>query len=642
MPLITFSDGNKRYYDYTISIFDIAYSINKDLAKYCIAGKVDNKLVDSVYLVNHDALVDIITINDEIGLEIIRKSCVQLMGYAIKQLWPNSKIATGQVVGNEFYYDIEVNHSLNHEDVELLQQYMNKLVNSGYKIFHKKLTYQEIRDWFLKQKEPYKIMILDEKIHKKENIDVYIHKEYIDICDGPQVPNIGFCRYFKLQKVSGAYWKGNKNNKMLQRISGTSWADEKQLSCYIQKLEETTKRDHRKIAKQLDLYHIQQEAPGMIFWHHNGWIIFNELKTFISDKLKEYKYQEVITPLIMERKIWEKTGHWENYQEFMFTIRSENLEYCIKPMNCPGHLQIFNQGVKSYRDLPIRMAEFGSCHRNEPSGSLHGLMRVCNFTQDDAHIFCTEEQLKIEINECIKMIYDIYHIFGFKKIAVHLATRPKQRIGTNQIWDYAEQSLESVLEENNIKFQFQKGEGAFYGPKIEFTLFDCLDRAWQCGTVQLDFSLPKRLNSTYIDKNNNRCFPVIIHRAILGSLERFIGILVEEYEGFLPVWLSPIQVVVTGITDKQVEHVKKLTAKLCNKGFRVISDLRDKKLGFKIREHTLHRIPYILIYGDDEIKNNKISIRTRYGRDIGLMDINVFIQKLKQEIHTRSVQHLEE
>ncbi|PPI86814.1 threonine--tRNA ligase [Candidatus Pantoea edessiphila] len=637
MPLITFSNKSKRYYDCSISIMDIALSINKKLAQSCIAGRVNSELVDYNHIISRDALVDIITIEDDISLEIIRRSCMQLLGYAIKQLWPTSKMATSQIVGNNFYYDFDLDYRINSEDINKLEKYMHQLVNSRYNITNKKIIYQDARNLFLQKNEIYKIMILDERIDKEQFVSIYIHENFIDICKGPQVPNVIFCKNFKLQKVSGAYWNGNKNNKMLQRIYGTAWTNKKQLSCYIKQLEETTKRDHRKIGKQLDLYHFQKEAPGMVFWHHNGWIVLNELKIFISNKFREYEYQEVNSPSLMERKIWEKTGHWENYKQLMFTIISENTEYCVKPMNCPGHLQIFKQGIKSYRDLPVRMAEFGSCYRNEPSGSLHGLMRVRSFTQDDAHIFCTEDQLKEEVHKCINMIYDIYHTFGFNNISVNLATRPTQRIGTDKMWDYAEKSLESVLNEKNIEFKFQLGEGAFYGPKIEFTLLDCLDRSWQCGTIQLDFALAKRLDAVYIDKNNDRLFPVIVHRAVLGSLERFIGILIEEYTGFLPCWLSPVQVVVTSITDKHLEYVKKLTLKLHNKGFRVKSDLRNKKLGFKIREHTLHRVPYILIYGDEEVENNKISVRTRCGKNLGLMDINDFIQKLNQKICIKSI-----
>ncbi|MBK4775377.1 threonine--tRNA ligase [Candidatus Pantoea edessiphila] len=642
MPLITFSDGNTRYYTNAVSIMDIALNISKTLAKSCIAGKVNCKLVDCFYVIDNDATIDFITIKDTEGLEIIRRSCVQLLGYAIKTLWPESKIATNRIINDDFYCDFDIKHNLNHSDIDLLEKCMHKLANTKYDIVKKVIKYKEAHNLFLSKGETYKLQILDEYVNQEDNISTYIHEKYLDICEGPQVPNISFCRYFKLQKVSGIYWKGDKNNKMLQRIYGTAWADKQQLSDYIHRLEETSKRDHRRIGKQLDLYHIEKESPGMIFWHHNGWIIFDELQKFISDKLREYHYKEVKSPLLMDRKIWEQTGHWQNYQELMFKVNIEHHEYCIKPMNCPGHLQIFNQGVKSYRDLPIRMAEFGSCHRNEPSGALHGLMRVCNFTQDDAHIFCTEEQLKEEINKCINMIYEIYHIFGFKKIVVHLATRPKQRIGTDKIWDHAEKNLECVLKANNIDFLLQHGEGAFYGPKIEFTLFDCLNRAWQCGTIQLDFSLPKCLNATYIDQNNHRRFPVMIHRAILGSIERFIGILIEEYSGLFPTWLSPIQIVITSVTDKYIKYVENLTSQLYNEGFRAISDLRSKKLGFKIREHTINRIPYILIYGEEEIKKNKISVRTCCGKDLGLMDVNIFIQKLKKEIYTRKVQQMEE
>ena len=451
-----------------------------------------------------------------------------------------------------------------------------------------------------------------------------------------------FCHLFKLMKTAGAYWRGDSNNKMLQRIYGTAWADKKALNAYLQRLEEAAKRDHRKIGKQLDLYHMQEEAPGMVFWHNDGWTIFRELEVFVRTKLKEYQYQEVKGPFMMDRVLWEKTGHWDNYKDAMFTTSSENREYCIKPMNCPGHVQIFNQGLKSYRDLPLRMAEFGSCHRNEPSGSLHGLMRVRGFTQDDAHIFCTEEQIRDEVNGCIRLVYDMYITFGFEKIVVKLSTRPEKRIGSDEMWDRAEADLAVALEENNIPFEYQLGEGAFYGPKIEFTLYDCLDRAWQCGTVQLDFSLPSRLSASYVGEDNERKVPVMIHRAILGSMERFIGILTEEFAGFFPTWLAPVQVVIMNITDSQSEYVNELTQKLSNAGIRVKADLRNEKIGFKIREHTLRRVPYMLVCGDKEVESGKVAVRTRRGKDLGSMDVNEVIEKLQQEIRSRSLKQLEE
>lgn len=504
------------------------------------------------------------------------------------------------------------------------------------------MSWQEARDTFAARGEDYKVAILDENISRDDHPGLYHHEEYVDMCRGPHVPNMRFCHHFKLQKTSGAYWRGDSKNKMLQRIYGTAWGDKKQLNAYLQRLEEAAKRDHRKIGKQLDLYHMQEEAPGMVFWHNDGWTIFRELETFVRMKLKEYQYQEVKGPFMMDRVLWEKTGHWENYAEHMFTTSSENREYCIKPMNCPGHVQIFNQGLKSYRDLPLRMAEFGSCHRNEPSGALHGLMRVRGFTQDDAHIFCTEEQVRDEVNSCIKMVYDMYSTFGFEKIVVKLSTRPEKRIGSDDLWTRAEEDLAAALTENGIPFDYQPGEGAFYGPKIEFTLHDCLDRAWQCGTVQLDFSLPGRLSASYIGENNDRQVPVMIHRAILGSMERFIGILTEEYAGFFPTWLAPVQVVVMNITDSQSDYVQQVTKKLQDAGIRAKADLRNEKIGFKIREHTLRRVPYMLVCGDKEVESGKIAVRTRRGKDLGSLDVNVVVDQLLAEIRSRSLHQLEE
>ncbi|RXK34204.1 threonine--tRNA ligase [Arsenophonus endosymbiont of Bemisia tabaci Asia II 3] len=637
MLVITLPDGSQRQYEHAVSVMDIAKDIGSGL---CIAGRVNGELVDANDIINSDAQLAIITSKDLDGLGIIRRSCAHLLGHAIKQLWPTTKMAIGPIIENGFYYDVDLEHALTQEDLEKLEQRMHELAETNYDVIKKRVSWQEARNTFAARGEDYKVKILDENINKNDHPGLYYHEEYIDMCRGPHVPNMRFCHYFKLQKVAGAYWRGNSDNKMLQRIYGTAWADKKQLAAYLLRLEEAAKRDHRKIGKQLDLYHMQEEAPGMAFWHNDGWVIFRELEAFIRTKLTEYQYQEVKGPLMMDRILWEKTGHWENYKENMFTTSSENREYCIKPMNCPGHVQIFNQGLKSYRDLPLRMAEFGSCHRNEPSGALHGLMRVRGFTQDDAHIFCTEDLILTEVKSCIKMIYDVYATFGFEKIAVKLSTRPEKRIGTDAQWDRAEADLAKAL--GDIVFDYQPGEGAFYGPKIEFTLYDCLDRAWQCGTVQLDFSLPGRLGASYVNENNERQVPIMIHRAVLGSLERFIGILTEHYAGFFPTWLAPLQIVIINITDAPADFVQKIVEKLSNFGIRAKADLRNEKIGFKIREHALRRVPYMLVCGDKEVESDQVSVRTRNGKDLGTFDVTEFAERVLDEIRTRRIYQLEE
>ncbi|EKT62401.1 threonine--tRNA ligase [Providencia burhodogranariea] len=642
MPVITLPDGSQRQFDHAVSVMDVARDIGAGLAKACIAGRVNGELVDACELIENDANLSIITSKDDDGLEIIRHSCAHLLGHAIKQLWPNTKMAIGPVIDNGFYYDIDLDHTLTQEDLEKLEKRMQELAKTDYDVIKKRVSWAEARETFVARGEDYKVEILDQNISQEDHPGLYHHEEYVDMCRGPHVPNMRFCHHFKLQKIAGAYWRGNSDNKMLQRIYGTAWADKKQLSAYLVRLEEAAKRDHRKIGKQLDLYHMQEEAPGMAFWHNDGWTIFRELETFVRTKLKSYHYQEVKGPFMMDRVLWEKTGHWENYKDAMFTTSSENREYCVKPMNCPGHVQIFNQGLKSYRDLPLRMAEFGSCHRNEPSGALHGLMRVRGFTQDDAHIFCTEEQILSEVTSCIEMIYDVYATFGFEKIVVKLSTRPEKRIGTDDMWDTAEADLAQALKDQGIEFEYQPGEGAFYGPKIEFTLYDCLDRAWQCGTVQLDFFLPGRLNASYVGENNERIVPVMIHRAVLGSLERFIGILTEEYAGFFPTWLAPQQVVVMNITDAQADYVQELVSKLQSVGIRAKADLRNEKIGFKIREHTLRRVPYMLVCGDKEVESGKVSVRTRRGKDLGSLDVTEYTNKLLEEIRSRQLNQMEE
>ena len=637
MPIITLPDGSKREFDRPVSVLEVAQDIGAGLAKATIAGRVNGERRDACDIINEDANLEIITAKDEDGLEIIRHSCAHLLGHAIKQLFSDVKMAIGPTIENGFYYDVDLDRSLTQEDIDAIEKRMLELAKTNYDVIKTPVSWQEARDTFEKRGEPYKMAILDENIERTATPALYHHQEYIDMCRGPHVPNMRFCHHFKLQKIAGAYWRGDSKNKMLQRIYGTAWADKKQLDAYLQRLEEAAKRDHRKIGKALDLYHMQEEAPGMVFWHNDGWTIFRELETFVRTKLKEYDYQEVKGPFMMDRVLWEKTGHWQNYGDLMFTTQSENREYAIKPMNCPGHVQIFNQGLKSYRDLPIRMAEFGSCHRNEPSGSLHGLMRVRGFTQDDAHIFCTEDQIESEVTSCIKMVYDIYSTFGFQNIQVKLSTRPEKRIGADDMWDRAEAGLAAALAHNGLEYEIQEGEGAFYGPKIEFALRDCLDREWQCGTIQLDFALPGRLNASYVAEDNDRRTPVMIHRAILGSIERFIGIITEEYAGFFPAWLAPVQAIVMNITDSQADYVQKVVKQLSDAGLRVKADLRNEKVGFKIREHTLRRVPYMLVCGDKEIAEGKVAVRTRKGADLGTFTIEEFTAVLKSQLRWREL-----
>ncbi|RXJ74379.1 threonine--tRNA ligase [Veronia nyctiphanis] len=642
MPVITLPDGSQRAFDKPVSTFDVASDIGPGLAKACIAGRVDGNRVDAHDLIENDANLEIITSKDDDGLEIIRHSCAHLLGHAIKQLYPDVKMAIGPTIDNGFYYDVDLENSLTQDDLDAIEKRMKELAKTKYQVVKKNVSWQEARDTFESRGEPYKMEILDENVSRDDRPGLYHHEEYIDMCRGPHVPNMSFCQNFKILNVAGAYWRGNSDNKMLQRIYGTAFADKKQLKAHLVRLEEAAKRDHRKIGKALDLFHMQQEAPGMVFWHHNGWTVFRELEKFVREKLTEYDYQEVKGPLMMDRVLWERSGHWDKYSEAMFTTSSENREYAIKPMNCPGHVQIFNQGLKSYRDLPLRMAEFGSCHRNEPSGALHGIMRVRGFTQDDAHVFCTEDQVQQEVKACIEMVYDTYTTFGFENIVVKLSTRPEQRVGSDEMWDRAEADLKLALESMDIAYEIQEGEGAFYGPKIEFTLHDCLDRAWQCGTVQLDFALPDRLGATYVGEDNERHTPVMIHRAILGSLERFIGILIEEYAGHFPSWLAPQQAVVMNITDNQADYVHEVAKKLQKAGFRASADLRNEKIGFKIREHTLKRVPYMLVCGDQEMEAGEVAVRTRKGKDLGKFKIDEFISLLEKEVRSRTLNILEE
>ena len=641
MPVITLPDGSQRAFDQAVSVLDVAKNIGPGLAKATIAGKVNGELVDACELITQDANLSIVTIKDQEGLEIMRHSCAHLLGHAIKQLWPNVKMAIGPVIENGFYYDVDLEQPISSDDLAALEARMLELAKTEYDVVKRKVSWQEAWDTFNARGESYKLEILEQNIPRDSQPALYHHEEYIDMCRGPHVPNMRFCQHFKIMKVAGAYWRGDSKNKMLQRIYGTAWADKKQLVAYLTQLEEAEKRDHRKIGKALGLFHWQEEAPGMVFWHPNGWTVYQVLEQYMRQVQRENGYVEVRTPQVVDRILWERSGHWSNYAENMFTTASENRDYAVKPMNCPCHVQIFNQGLKSYRDLPLRLAEFGACHRNEPSGALHGIMRVRGFVQDDAHIFCTEDQVKKEAADFIKLTLQVYADFGFTDIAMKLSTRPAKRVGSEELWDRAEGALADALNESGLAWEYQPGEGAFYGPKIEFTLRDCLGRNWQCGTLQYDPNLPERLDASYIAEDNNRKRPVMLHRAILGSFERFIGMLIEHYAGSFPAWLAPTQAVIMNITDKQADFAREAEKTLNQSGFRAKVDLRNEKIGFKIREHTLLKVPYLLVIGDREVETRSVAVRTREGVDLGSMPLEQFAAQLQQAVSRRGRQDLE-
>ena len=622
MPVITLPDGSQRVFEQAVSVLDVAMDIGPGLAKATIAGRVNGGLVDACDLITEDASLSIITSRDDEGLEILRHSCAHLIGHALKQLYPDAKMAIGPTIENGFYYDVDLEHRLTDADLDVLEKRMLELAKTSYPVVKKVVSWQEARDAFEARGESYKIEILDQNIEKTDTPGLYHHEEYVDMCRGPHVPNMSFCQHFKLMSVNGAFWRGDSDNKMLQRIYGTAWPDKKQLKAYLNRLQEAEKRDHRKIGKKLDLFHMQNEAPGMVFWHAKGWNIYQNIESYMRKKQREYGYQEIKTPQVVERSLWEKSGHWEKFSEQMFTTHSENFDFAIKPMNCPCHIQVFNQGLKSYKELPIRLAEFGSCHRNEASGALHGIMRVRGFVQDDAHIFCAEEAIQEEVSTFIDMLHEVYADFGFTEILYKLSTRPEKRVGSDEVWDKAEAALEQSLNAKELDWQLLPGEGAFYGPKIEFSLKDCLGRVWQCGTIQVDFSMPGRLDAQYVSETQERKVPVMLHRAVLGSFERFIGILIEQYEGAFPFWLAPEQVAVLNITDKQSDYCKNIHKKLEESGYRAHLDLRNEKIGFKIREHTINKIPFLLVVGDKEVENNTVAIRTRKGEDLGVMSLD--------------------
>lgn len=634
MVAITLPDGSIKQFDGNTTVMQVAQSIGAGLAKATVAGRVNGQLVDASDPITTDATVEIITPKDDAGVEIIRHSTAHLLGHAVKQLYPDVKMVIGPVIDDGFYYDIYSERPFTPDDMAKIEARMTELINQDYDVIKKMTPRDEVIQTFLERGETYKLRLVED-MPDETHMGLYHHQEYIDMCRGPHVPNTRFLKAFKLTKMSGAYWRGDAKNEQLQRIYGTAWADKKQLKAYLQRLEEAEKRDHRKIGKALNLFHMQEQAPGMVFWHPNGWTIWQVLEQYMRKVQKDNGYLEIKTPQIVDRSLWEKSGHWDNYGEMMFTTASEKRDYAIKPMNCPCHVQVFNQGLKSYRDLPLRLAEFGSCHRNEPSGSLHGIMRVRGFTQDDAHIFCTNTQIRSEALNFIKLTLDVYKDFGFDHIQMKLSTRPEKRVGADELWDLAEQALADALDNAGLDWELQAGEGAFYGPKIEFSLQDCIGRVWQCGTLQLDFNLPERLDAEFVGESGERERPVMLHRAILGSFERFIGILIEHYAGLFPAWLAPQQVVVMNITDKQADSVGDVVSKLNTKGYRAISDLRNEKIGFKIRERTLERIPFMLILGDKEVESGTVNVRTRTGDNLGSMNLDDFIKILDGAIEKK-------
>ena len=634
---ITLPDGSVRQYEAPVTVAQIAASIGSGLAKATVAGKVNGKLVDASDPISKDASVQIITPKDKEGVEIIRHSCAHLVGHAVKQLYPNAKMVIGPVIEDGFYYDIATDKPFTPDDVAAIEARMKELINQDYDVVKIMTPRAETIKTFQERGEEYKLRLIED-MPEVEAMGMYHHQEYVDMCRGPHVPNTRFLKNFKLTKLAGAYWRGDSNNEMLQRIYGTAWATKDELKAYIQRIEEAEKRDHRKLGKQLDLFHLQDEAPGMVFWHPKGWALWQTIEQHMRKELNAAGYKEVKTPQIMDKTFWEKSGHWDNYKDNMFVTSSEKREYAVKPMNCPGHVQIFNNGLRSYRDLPMRLAEFGSCHRNEPSGALHGLMRVRGFVQDDAHIFCTEDQIVSEARAFNELLVRIYKQFGFHDVSVKLSLRPEKRAGSDDVWDKAEQGLREALTACGVEWDELPGEGAFYGPKIEYHVKDALGRSWQCGTLQLDFVLPERLDAEYVTENNDRARPVMLHRAILGSLERFIGILIENHAGSFPLWLAPVQMVIMNITENQADYCREVAAKLQAAGFRVELDLRNEKIGYKIRDNSQYRFPYQIVVGDKEKQENKVAVR-RKAEDLGSLDFDDFIAQLQQEIADALVNH---
>ncbi len=642
MPTITLPDGSRREFDQPVSVHAVATAIGPGLAKAALAGKVNGALVDTSHVIDADAELAIVTARDEEALELMRHDAAHVMAQAVQELYPGTQVTIGPAIEDGFYYDFAREEPFTPEDLERIEQRMHEIVKRDLPLQREVLSRDEAIRVFGEIGEDYKVDIIKD-IPAGEEISIYRQGDWFDVCRGPHLPSTGkLGKGFKLMKLAGAYWRGDSGNAMLQRIYGTAWRDKKELKDYLHRLEEAEKRDHRKLGKTMDLFHTQEEAPGMVFWHDNGWQIYLVIQDYIRGMLKQHGYQEVHTPQVLDRSLWEKSGHWDKFGDMIFTTHSEHREFAIKPMNCPAHIQIYNQGLKSYRDLPLRLAEFGSCHRNEPSGTLHGLMRVRNFVQDDAHIFCSEDQILDEVSDFIDLLFMVYTDFGFEDISVKLSTRPEQRVGDEILWDKAEQALQNALDHKGLEWELQPGEGAFYGPKIEFNLRDCLSRVWQLGTIQLDFSMPGRLGAHYIAEDGSKQVPVMLHRAILGSLERFVGILIEHYAGALPLWLAPVQAVVLNITDRQAEYALKVEESLKNQGLRVKSDLRNEKIGFKIREHTIQRVPYLLVIGDRETEAGTVAVRTRGGKDLGSLELDKLADALNDEIASRGRTVLED
>ena len=631
MPRITLADGSVKTFDQPVTGLQVAESIGPGLAKAALAVKVNGQLQDLSVPIAEDATVSIVTPRDEEGLEVIRHSTAHLMAQAVKRLFPEVQVTIGPVIEDGFYYDFASPHHFTEQDLEKISAEMKKIVKEKLPVQRLEMPREEAIRFFRDQGEDYKAEII-ESIPEGEVLSLYKQGEFVDLCRGPHVPDTGKLKVFKLMHVAGAYWRGDSNNEMLQRIYGTAWSDKKDLKAYLHRLEEAEKRDHRKLGKRMDLFHFQEEAPGMVFWHPNGWTLYQNLRQYMRQKQKQHGYQEINTPQLVDFSLWQKSGHADKFGDDMFAVESEERKFAIKPMNCPCHVQVYNQGLKSYRDLPLRLAEFGSCHRNEPSGALHGLMRVRGFVQDDAHIFCTEDDIQSEVSAFIDFLHEVYADFGFTDVIYRLSTRPEQRVGSDAIWDKAEKALAKALDAKNLDWQELPGEGAFYGPKIEFSLKDCLGRVWQCGTIQVDFSMPERLEASYIGPDGNKQTPVMLHRAILGSFERFIGILIEHHAGQLPLWLAPVQAVVMNITDNQADYATKLTETLKNQGLRVDLDLRNEKIGYKIREHTLSKVPYLLVVGDQEVANGQVAVRLLNGENLGSMDQSVLIDRMQRQV----------
>lgn len=633
MPIITLPDGAQKPFEQAVSVAEVAQSIGAGLAKATIAGKVNGRLVDASDLISQDATLEIVTLKDAAGLEIMRHSCAHLLGHALKQLFPRAKMAIGPVIDNGFYYDVDAPESLTPDDLLVLEKRMKDLAKTGYSVKKVMTPRAEVIETFKARQEDYKLALVADMPDESE-FGLYHHEEYVDMCRGPHLPNMTHVKAFKLTHLAGAYWRGDSNNKMLQRIYGVAFASKQELDAYLTMMEEAEKRDHRKLGKLLDLFHLEDIAPGMAFWHPKGTMLYRVVEDYMRQQIHDNGYEEIRTPYIMDRGLWEKSGHWDKFKDNMFTTHTEHRDYAVKPMNCPGHIMVYNRHLHSYRDLPVRVAEFGTVHRNESSGTLHGLMRVRSFTQDDAHIFCTEDQIKTEVQGCIDLVYQTYADFGFDKIEVKFSTRPDMRVGSDEVWDQAEAALEQTLRDAGLDYDLQPGEGAFYGPKIEFSLRDCIGRVWQCGTIQLDFSMTQaeRLNAVYVGQDNDKHHPVMIHRAILGSMERFVGILIEHYEGRFPTWLAPVQLVIAPIAQSHSEYVTEFAEKLKKQGFRVETDLRNEKVGFKIREHTLQRVPYILVAGDQEVTEQTINVRSRTGENLGSMTLDALLSHLSADV----------